>query len=145
MVLPSLRGDPLLKTVPEDCKPRLLALPIVCSSSQIPSCFQNQMRQEHVHSQGSIPPPVSLAYSPGAALLSLTLSPGPRCAQEHCSACASCSKPKPAQTTWPVMLSTMDRGCHRHRSCSAEEDVCWWVLGCTTRYMRLSWHGASNP
>lgn len=104
MVLLNLSREPLLKTVPEDCKSRLVALPVVYSSSQTPNCFQNQMRQEHSHSQGSIQPPSAWLTDQETALHSVPFQPPPQL----------CSVQTPVAQR--ERLSTMDRDCQRQKS-----------------------------
>lgn len=75
MVLWNLSGEPLLKMVLEDYKSRLLALPVVYSSSQVSNCFQNQTRQERIHSQGFIQPLAAWFTDQETALHSLLFQP----------------------------------------------------------------------
>ena len=134
VVLPNLSSEPLLKTVPEDCKCRLLALPVVYSSSQIPNCFPNEMRQEHIHSQGSIHPPAAWLTDQGAALRSLPFQPLPQlcCIQppSHAARAVKHHGQGLPKTKIPLLLP---------RKKSAEG---FWVAQPNT--CRLSWHSSSN-
>lgn len=135
MVLPNLSSEPLLKTVPEDCKSRLVALPVVYSSSQTPNCFQNQMRQEHSHSQGSIQPPSAWLTDQGTALHSVPFQPPPLLCSVQTSGCAAWAVKHHGQglpkTKTPLLLL---------RKTSTDG---FWIAQPNT--CRLSWHRSSNP
>lgn len=127
MILLNLSGKPLLKTVPEDCKSRLLALPIFLLLFTDSKLFPKSNEPRACSFSGLHTTSVSLAYRPGhGSPFAAVPAPAPAVLHAH---------PRAGAQRGP--LSTMDRDCSRRKpAVAATEHNCRWVLDRTTKHVQ---------